>query len=150
MLREPVLQHLRGVQEAHWLQFQGKRGRRADEAINKSLENEINRRANSERPFAALCRICPTRTATGTRTASSASSASARWWTSPSPPRMSSSSAPSATPMSIPPSATTARKPSCQVRRWSQVQHDPCFLFLFLGGIWGIQIVSLATTFTLT
>lgn len=30
MLREPVLQHLRGVQEAHWLQFQGKRGHKTE------------------------------------------------------------------------------------------------------------------------
>lgn len=70
--------------------------------------------SRSTNPDMFLCcsrRICPTRTATGMRTVSSVSSASALWWTSPSPPRMSSSSVLSATPMSTPPSATSARKP---------------------------------------
>lgn len=118
MLREPVLQHLWGVQEAYWLQHQG-----------RTLQHFAPRIFSvgflcSNCPSGAFCRICPTRTVTGTRTVSSASSASARWWTSPSPPRMSSSSAPSATPMSIPPSAMSARRPSCQVGRESQGEHN--------------------------
>ncbi len=61
-------------------------------------------------------RICPTRTVTGTRTVSTASSASAHWWTSLSPPKTSSCCAPSAILMSTPPNAMSARRPSCLVR----------------------------------
>lgn len=118
MLREPVLQHLWGVQEAYWLQHQG---RTLQHSAPMILSVGF---LGSNCPSGAFCRICPTRTVTGTRTVSSASSASARWWTSPSPPRMSSSSAPSATPMSIPPSAMSARRPSCQVGRESQGEHN--------------------------
>lgn len=92
------------------------------------------------------CRICPTRTDTGTRPVSTARDARARWWTSPLPPRGTSCSARTATPTSTHPSAKNARRPSCQVR--NNAPFSPLISSLLLAAsvfvwlFWQICIVS--------
>lgn len=66
--------------------------------------------------FHWLCRICRTRTSTGTANASSASSAADLWWIGRSAARMTCWCASSATATSTLPSAMRAWRPSCQVR----------------------------------
>jgi hypothetical protein len=60
-------------------------------------------------------RTCPTRTATGTSFASSAPSVRNRWWISPSPPRTTTSSVPTAMTTTLPQDATAVETPSVEV-----------------------------------
>lgn len=62
-----------------------------------------------------IYRTCPTRIVIGMTSVSNVPSAAAHWWKKHLQPRMIYCCAPNVTPMIIPPNATTARKPSCQV-----------------------------------
>lgn len=90
----------------------------------KSVRRSSSIQSSSLTQPSSLCRICPTRTATGTAIASSASSAADPWSAGPLPPRMTCSCAPTATATSTLPSATHAWRPSCQVNNQRQKSHS--------------------------
>lgn len=73
--------------------------------------------------WAVCCRTCRTRTSTGTRPASSATSAACRWWTSSSAPSWTRSSAPTVTMRSSPPAATAAARSSKLVSPYHPLTH---------------------------
>lgn len=68
-------------------------------------------------------RIFVTKAGTGMKDASTVPNAITLWWRSLLLPRMSACSARSAIPMSAPPSASTARRPSCLVRSTGSSGH---------------------------
>lgn len=79
------------------------------------VKNTVEKRPHSH--GTTFSRICPTKAATGTRDASSVPNAVDHWWRNHLLPRTRSCCVLSATLMSIHPSVSTARRPSCLVRQ---------------------------------
>lgn len=92
-----------------------------------------------------------TRIVTGMSSASSAQRVAALWWKSPLLPKMNICCATNATLMITPPSATPARKPSCQVYRGDDDDDDDkwgCSVIFKI--IRHIYLISLFVAFILT